>query len=42
MTDSHRKYWRFPVIALVALLVATAANALIDLGAVIHDVTHPH
>ena len=42
MTDSHRTYWRFLVIVLVVLLVVTAANALIDLGAVIHDVTQPH
>ena len=42
MTDSHRRFWRFFIIVLVMLVVATAANAVIDLGALIHDLTHPH
>ena len=33
---------RLVVILLVGLVVVTAANALIDLGAVIHDLTHSH
>ena len=40
MTDGDRKLWRFTAVALVALLVVTAANALIDFGALLHDLTH--
>ena len=42
MTLGEKKALRFLLIALAVLLAALAANALIDLGAVLHDLTHPH
>ena len=42
MTESERKAFRFLGMALAALLVTWAVNAVIDLGALLHDLTHPH
>jgi hypothetical protein len=42
MSIDEKKAFRFLFVALGILLVAVAANALIDLGAVIHDLTHSH
>ena len=40
MTERDKKLWRIAFILLTALLVVTAANALMDFGAILHDLTH--
>ena len=42
MSIDEKKAFRFLFVAVAVLLVVLAANSLIDLGAVIHDLTHPH
>ena len=42
MTVGERKAFRFLLIAVAVLLAVLAVNALIDIGALLHDLTHPH
>ena len=42
MNIDQKRAFRFLFVSLAVLLVVLGVNALIDLGAVIHDLTHPH
>ena len=37
LAPTHPHLWTFLVVSIAAALVATAANAFIDLGALLHD-----
>jgi hypothetical protein len=40
--SSESRGFRFLVIAVAVLIAVLAANALIDFGALLHDLTHAH
>ena len=41
LAEIHPHLWTFLVVSVTTALVATAANAFIDLGALLHDVLCP-
>ena len=42
MANVDRRTVKFLIVAVLAALLVTAANALIDFGAVLHDLVHAH